>query len=278
MNHVVQYSGGVASWATAKRVVERHGTKDVTLLFADTKGHSTNPHDGEDADLYRFLHEGAANLGLEVTVLREGRTIWEVFFDERFLGNHRVDPCSKILKRQLLDKWHKENCAPDDSTVYLGYTWDEMHRVTRTQKRMLPFVATAPLCEPPEISKAQAFAWLAETGIKPPRLYGMGFSHNNCGGFCIKAGQAHFEKLWRTMPERYLYHEQKEQDIRAYLGKDVSILREQRYGKDRPLTMRDFRERLELSPSMFDQYDWGGCACMDPPDQIVDTSPKEGVS
>ncbi len=25
-------------------------------------------------------------------------------------------------------------------------------------------------------------------GIEPPRLYKMGFKHNNCGGACVKAG------------------------------------------------------------------------------------------
>src|SRR5690348_12113868 len=51
--HVVMFSGGVGSFAAADRVVRQHG-RDVTLLFADTLI--------EDADLYRFLVEGAAFL------------------------------------------------------------------------------------------------------------------------------------------------------------------------------------------------------------------------
>ena len=57
----------------------------LTLLFADTKT--------EDEDLYRFLPEAAANvLDAELVITAEGRDIWEVFFDRRFLGNSRVDP------------------------------------------------------------------------------------------------------------------------------------------------------------------------------------------
>lgn len=52
MKHVVMFSGGAGSWAAAKRVAERHGTADLTLLFTDTLM--------EDEDLYRFLHEAAA--------------------------------------------------------------------------------------------------------------------------------------------------------------------------------------------------------------------------
>jgi len=43
--------------------------------------------------------------------------------------------------------------------------------------------------------KDEMMAWLVREGIALPRLYGLGFSHNNCGGFCIKAGQANFKLL-----------------------------------------------------------------------------------
>ena len=75
--------------------------------------------------------------------------------------------------------------------------------------------------------------WLKREGIEPPRLYKLGFPHNNCGGFCIKAGQAHFLHLMKTFPDRFAYHEAKEQEIRDYLGADVSILRDRRGGPHR---------------------------------------------
>lgn len=36
MKHVVMFSGGIGSWAAAKRVAAEHGTADLTLLFTDT--------------------------------------------------------------------------------------------------------------------------------------------------------------------------------------------------------------------------------------------------
>ena len=104
-------------------------------------------------------------------------------------------------------------------------------------------------------------AELEGEGIKQPRLYEMGFPHNNCGGFCIKAGQAHFKRLLEVMPERFAYHERKELELAAYLGKNVSILKDRRGGKTRPLTLKALRERVECGGEI-DEHDWGGCGCV----------------
>jgi len=36
LEHVVMFSGGIGSWATARRVADEHGPEHLTLLFADT--------------------------------------------------------------------------------------------------------------------------------------------------------------------------------------------------------------------------------------------------
>jgi len=48
------------------------------------------------------------------------------------------------------------------------------------------------------------------------------------------------------VPERYAFHEAKEQEMREFLGKDISILRH-RGGekKGQPMTLREFREKVE---------------------------------
>lgn len=209
------FSGGIGSWAAAKRVADRHGTHDLVLLFADTKM--------EDEDLYRFSREAATDVGGQLIKLSEGRDPWEVFFDCRFLGNSRIDPCSRILKREPLRKWLEKNCRADDAVVYLGIDWTEVHRFERAKKYWRPWKIAAPLCEKPYLTKRDMFELLKDAGIEPPRLYKMGFPHNNCGGFCVKAGQAHFKLLLEKMPGRYLYHEAKEQELRDYLRKNVAI-------------------------------------------------------
>jgi hypothetical protein len=265
--HVVMFSGGIGSWATARRVRREIGPRaELICLFADTKM--------EDEDLYRFLYEGVRNVAGRLVEVAEGRTPWEVFFDVRFLGNHRIDPCSRILKRQLLRKWLEDNCDPETTTVYLGIDWTEDHRFLRAKRYWEPWKVEAPLCHPPLVMKPQLLDALRADGIKPPRLYELGHPHNNCGGFCIKAGQAHFKLLLDTMPERYAYHEQKEQEIREYLDADVAILTDRSDGKAgaerRPLTMKEFRERIEAGRlDQCDLFEWGGCACFTP-DEYTD--------
>ena len=256
--HVVMFSGGLGSWATAKRVAERHGTDDLWLVFADVKGNNPSPHAGEDEDTYRFIKEAAANVGGTLVTLTEGRDVWQVFHDNRFLGNSRLANCSKFLKQQPCREWLDANCDPADTTVYVGIDWTETHRLPGIERAYLPFKAEAPMTEAPFIdAKAECIA----AGIEIPRLYKAGFPHNNCGGFCVRAGHAQFELLLREHPERYAYHEAKEHDLRGYLGADVSILRDRSRGTSTPLTLRRFRERIESQPAMFDALDFGGCGC-----------------
>ncbi|MGY3615626.1 hypothetical protein ACVJGD_001822 [Bradyrhizobium sp. USDA 10063] len=302
MRHVVMFSAGAGSWAAAKRVAERFGSDDLVLLFTDTLT--------EDPDAYRFLIEGAANvfglclskkmkvpsytefpdfrdrpkwkhfldqLSVEATAhipqliwLKDGRDVWEVFFDERFLGNSRLDPCSKILKRRAADRWLVENCDPCDTICYVGIDFTEAHRFDDghggglgPRRALEGWKYEAPLCSEPWVAKWDVMEWMRAEGLVPPRLYALGFSHNNCFGFCIKAGHAHYRLLLQTLPEMYSYHEQKEQEIRGYLGKDVSILADRRNGnRKRPITLRAFRERVEkeVAPSI-DDSDYGGCGC-----------------
>jgi hypothetical protein len=254
MKHVVMFSGGIGSWAAAKRVVAKHGAADVTLLFTDTRM--------EDKDLYRFLKESALNVGVPLVTLAEGRNPWHVFFDERMLGNSRIDPCSKILKRQIANNWLKKNCDPNATTVHIGIDWSEVHRYDGLRERRAAdgWRYEAPMCDAPYMSKAEMIGWLKSEGIAPPRLYELGFSHNNCGGFCVKAGQGHFANLLRTMPERYAKHEAMEQAFRTYIGRDVAMMTESPGGVERPLTMMDLRKRIE-SGKQVDLFEQGGCGC-----------------
>ena len=251
MKHVVQFSGGVGSWATAKRVAERYGTKDMVLLFANVRA--------EHPDTYRFLIEAAANVGAPLTVIQDGRTPQQVMSDERIIGNSRFDPCSKILKRQLLDRWCKENCEPADTIRYIGIDWTEGHRLETFRKRILPWHAEAPMCEPPLMDKNDMKAWLGREGIELPELYKLGFSHNNCGGGCIKAGQGQWALYLKHFPNGYKKWEEWEEAERARLG-DHSILRDRSGGESKPLTLRNFRLRIEAKKP-YDQLELGGCGC-----------------
>lgn len=298
MIHISHFSGGIGSWAATRRVADQHGTKDLHLVFADTLI--------EDDDLYRFLLDAFTDLygyrssacGMcdgninlpdmiddlpgrkealknlrelvnkeypNVHWIADGRTPWEIFKDERFVGNSRIDPCSKILKREFIDRYCTE-WFPEDAIHYFGIDWTEEHRIIRVRERMDGRRCEAPLCVPPLATKAELIKEAADAGIRPPRLYKIGFVHNNCGGFCVKSGQAQFALLLKTNPRLYAYHEQQEALMMEYLEtSNATILKCRRNmkkgDKPRPLSLKAFRERLEKDPSEYDKFEWGGCAC-----------------
>jgi hypothetical protein len=234
-------------------VADEHGSDSLVLLFADVLG--------EDEDNYRFLREAAADIGGQLVTVTEGRTIWDVFRDNRFLGNARLANCSKFLKQQPAREWLEANCDPADTTVYVGIDWTETHRLSAIERSYQPYVARAPLCEPPYLNRDQVLGMLRRRGIEPPRLYGMGFAHANCGGGCVRAGQGQFAVLLKQLPKRFAEWERNEQELRDHLRKDVAILRDRTGGELRPLTLREFRERAESKPEQIDLFDIGGCGC-----------------
>lgn len=263
MKHVVMFSGGIGSWATAKRVAAEHGTDDLTLLFADVKGDNPSPHVGEDEDCYRFITDAAANVGATLVTVKDGRDIWQVFKDRRFLGNSRQANCSEELKQKPCRAWLDAHCDPADTVVYVGIDWTETHRIPKIKMGYLPYRAEAPLTEKPCLDKEQMIAWAKSEGLEPPRMYAQGYPHANCGGGCVRAGKAQFALLYRTNPERFAVWADKEQEVREHLGRDdVTILTEQVRGEERNLPLVKLRERLQSQPSLFDDDDeFGGCGC-----------------
>lgn len=255
--HVVMFSGGLGSWLAAKRVAAKHGTDDLTLLFADVSS-GRSKHAAEDADTYRFLTEAAEDVGGKLVRVRSGRDIWQVFHDDRFLGNSRLANCSKFLKQQPCREWLEAHADPRTTIVYVGIDWSERHRLPAIERGWSPYPVRAPMTETPHLDHDQMKAACTAAGITLPRLYRAGYPHNNCGGFCVRAGQSQMRKLLVENPERYAFHEAEEQRLREYLGKDVAILsdrsksvREANCREDGsvptrvPLTLRAFRERLE---------------------------------
>jgi hypothetical protein len=265
--HIISYSGGIGSWMTAKRVIEKVGKENVLLVFTDTKI--------EDPDLYRFIKETSEEMGTGYVHLEDGRTPWEVFRDKRFIGNSRLAHCSHVLKQDVFKEWLHSTFDPDECVIYLGIDWTEEHRTTKPRESYFPYRVEFPMCEEPYLTKNEMIEELNRIGIKTPSLYELGFSHNNCGGFCVRAGFGHFAHLLEKKPELYKHHEEKEQEMREFLRKDYSILKRTKvvwkdngHGgrfKDKEIeqvTLKQLREEIEANQiENIDFQDIGGCGC-----------------
>lgn len=313
------FSAGQGSFRAALIDRARHPDAEFGLVFTDTLY--------EDADAYRFLIEGAAQVigrRLNWTVraedfpdyrvpddvpieeyrgnpewrafladlrartidalpelvwLVEGRDPWEIFRDKRFIGNSGVDPCSLIAKRECVADWRAATCRREGelfgpADVFLvGIGEHEAHRFYGDSKSIGiraangadGWIYEAPLLSEPARGEMSLFyAPLDVIGPAEPRLYGKGYMHNNCGGFCCKAGQAHWANRFRVQPERFAYDAMMERKLRAFLGKDVAMLTDRRNGEKNPMSLDTFAERLRAEPARAYEYQPGesGCGCM----------------
>lgn len=255
VKHIVLFSGGLSSFMAAVRVGQNLGNAELVLVFTDTNT--------EDKDLYRFLQEASEYLlPAEFVWLKDGRDIWQVFEDVKFQGNNRKDPCSRVLKRELFRKWLEENYSPEECVLYYGIGWDEVHRLPKIVEALSPYKVEAPMTRRPFMNRDDMVTYVKDLGITPPRLYSLGFPHNNCGGFCVKTGQAQFKLLYETMPERYKYHEEKQESLFQKLGKRHPFIRMTIDGELKYLSLREFREILEDERrNQVDLFDYGGCGC-----------------
>lgn len=256
MKHIISYSGGMGSAITAKYICDAYGKDNVTLLFADTTM--------EDEDLYIFNKDVHKLLACEFVTIADGRNVWDVFEDEKFIGNSRIDPCSKILKRQLIKRWIKHHYNPDECIIWIGIDCTEEHRLAPVVRNNYPYVYRSYLIENDIfISSFYKETWCIENNINLPRMYKMGFAHHNCGGFCVKAGLGQFKKLYENFPDRYTYHENKEQYLIINNPKLRPFLKKMVNGEVFYLTMKQYREQfLEHNLVTSDEsLEFGGCGC-----------------
>jgi hypothetical protein len=249
------YSGGIGSWAAAQAIQRDYDR--VTLLFTDVLG--------EDEDCYRFIRESAAAMpDADLVWLTEGRTIWQVFKDDKFLGNSRLANCSKFLKQRPAKEWVSSNTSPEDTTIVIGIDWTETHRIPAVERAYEPWPVRFPLTEDGyRWSKDEMLTKCREAGIEPPRMYAQGYPHANCGGGCVRAGIGQFRKLLEINPDRYAEWERNEREVREHLGRDdVAILKDRRGGVTKPMTLTQLRRRVECGQDgQLDLLDIGGCGC-----------------
>lgn len=255
VKHIISFSGGMGSFAEAYFCCQLYGVENCILLFANVLI--------EDEDLYRFLNESILFLkfsGHNYVELCEGKTPFDIFKEKNNMGSRYIDPCSEMLKRNPLTDWVRNNFKPWECQVHLGIDYSEIHRLERACEYKKPYIYRSLLCENKLILNK---SFSERFGIKRPRLYDWGLGHNNCGGYCVKAGMGHYKKLFEANKERYIQHEDSEQDVYANIKTNFKILRKTTNGEKEYMSLKDFRIKYleNNSTTVEDNQEFGGCGC-----------------
>ncbi len=272
--HLISIGGGFSSTIELPlAVIDKYGAENVDMVIACLAG--------ESPDLWRLVSECERRTGKQVTRITYSPIrqylinapevmwwdIWDVFFQQGRMGSSLADPCSRILKRETLAAYIQNNYEPSSTVLHVGITAHEIDRMMAIQRNWgrAGYRVEADLADKPNngTSVQRCKALLGWT----PRLYEWGASHNNCGGFCVKAGHAQMARLLWFEPLLYAYHEMQEERFQRTFGTDATIMRDRAtvggLVVTTPLSMREFRERM--------QQRWAGM--MFPPFDELDQTP-----
>ena len=184
---VAWFSDGAAS-----AVATKLSNPDV-IAYTDTGS--------EDSDNQRFRLECERWFNKKVTVLKNEKyaDIYEVFEDQKYVAGIHGAPCTRLLKIKPRLDFQR----PDDIHIF-GYTCDsnDMRRASSLKEHWPELTIETPLIDR-GITKAACLAMIERAGIKPPRLYALGYKNNNCRT-CVKSSSPDYWALTRkTFPEDF---------------------------------------------------------------------------
>jgi len=193
----VWFSSGAASAVTAHETIKKYG--DICNIRI-----INNPVKEEHDDNLRFKDdvENWLDHSIESAINENYPTcsavdVWE---KRNFMSGPKGAPCTLELKKKARQQWEDRNEV--DHHV-LGFTSDEVSRAERIMKHELPELLPVAIEE--NISKQQCFDFLANSGIKKPEIYKLGFPNANCIG-CVKATSPTYWNLVRKHFPDVFYH------------------------------------------------------------------------
>lgn len=189
---VCQFSCGAASAVATKLALSQYGaTQDVQIINAFLKE--------EHEDNRRFAADCENWFGKPLTVLRDEKydaSVINVFRKKQYIKGAMGAPCSRELKRKVLDAWKQ----PGDVMVF-GYTAEEDWRLDDFRERNPDRPVIAPLIDA-GLTKSDCKAMVERAGIVLPVMYRMGYDNANCIG-CVKGGEGYWRAIREDFPDYF---------------------------------------------------------------------------
>src|SRR5690554_4151993 len=124
---VVSVGGGISSSVLLPRYLfAKYPKEQIEMVTC----HLPN----EDKDLFRLLDVVENRFDTQIKRIGHNKTPFQIFFEAKFLGNSRIDPCSRILKRETMRNYIKENYNPKEVILSIGIGYDEIDRTLSIKK------------------------------------------------------------------------------------------------------------------------------------------------
>jgi hypothetical protein len=163
------------------------------IVFCDTGS--------EDEDNKRFMSDCEKWYDRKITVLKNEKfkDTWEVWEKRKYISGIAGAPCTGELKIKPRVSFQK----PGDVHIF-GYTADskDIKRAESLRENYPDLTVKTPLIER-GIKKAGCLAMIESAGIKPPRVYAMGFPNANCIPCCKATSPAYWALVRRNFPKEF---------------------------------------------------------------------------
>lgn len=184
---ICQFSCGAASAVATKLTLAKSPEALIVNAFL------ANEH----TDNRRFAADAEKWFGKPITILQDkkyGADVIQVFRRERYMMGPRGAPCSRALKRRVIDAWRH----PSD-VIVLGFTAEEADRYEDFVERNPSLSVIAPLIDA-GLGKDDCKAMVQRAGIELPLMYRLGYDNANCIG-CVKGGEGYWRAIREDFPE-----------------------------------------------------------------------------
>lgn len=93
----------------------------------------------------------------------------------------------------------REDAGYCESINIFGYTYEEIKRAEKLIAHNIDMECEFPLIDN-SVTKDECLGIIWQEGIKMPKMYKLGYSHNNCVG-CVKGGNGYWNRIRIDFPD-----------------------------------------------------------------------------
>lgn len=234
---VCWFSCGAASAVAAKLAIVENGGK-VPIAIVRIRIQE------EDTDNDRFAKECENWFGLPILEIKNpayASSIYDVFAKRKYIAGIQGASCTMFLKKETRKLFQEFG----DLQVF-GFTKEENDRLDRFIDANND-VRIWPVLQENNLTHSDCIALLKKANIEIPRMYKLGYKHNNCIG-CVKGGAGYWNKIRKDFPEQFV----KMANFSELLGVKLIKHKGRRiFLKELPINVGNYKEEPEIECGIF---------------------------